>query len=543
MTPEATATGGSWSQLRAMLPRGGLLPEQAWRQRHRLVTWLLVAHTLAIPALMHGAGLAPLRIAVLTAPIAVLAGLAALPFGSRAWRSLTGTVGLLTCSAVLVHISGGVTEAHFHLFVSLAIISLYQEWIPFVAAVAYVLLHHGVVGALDPASVYSHALAVEHPWRWAVIHAAFVAAACAAYVAQWRVHEDLRDDAQLLLESAGEGVLGIDLRGRVAFANPAAAGLLGRPQAHLVGQKATALLPGLELVRRPRHDEPRRVQEFECPLPNGDSLPLECVVTPSVRRGVLRGHVLTMRDLTERRRAEAERLQAQEEKVRQLREVDELKTQFLNTAAHELRTPLMPLSLQVEILKMRLARTERPEDVKALELLGRNFDRLQKLIEDILSVAKLDAGRVTLMRERVELARAVAEAHDTFRPVAEQRGIELRADCPAGVWLDADPLRLNQVLFNLVGNALRYTDGPGKVTVEAKVEGSEAVVHVHDSGRGLTPEQMERLFQPFGQVHDGVAAERAGTGLGLYITRALVELHGGRAWVHSDGPGRGATFS
>jgi PAS domain S-box-containing protein len=504
------------------------------------VLWLLALHVVPIFAYALHRGYAPFQATLAAAAVAGFAVVGAIPMASRTIRAMVGSLGLLACSALLAQLSGGLTELQFHLFVSLAIITLYQEWVPFLGSVIFVLLHHGLVGAFYPEAVYSHPDAAAHPWRYAIVHAGFVAAACGAYTVQWRLNEDLRDDSELLLESAGEGILGIDMDGRIRFANPAALAILGRSGSSLVGQPVAPLFPGLPI---PSGEPVRRQVHEAMAAAEGKTVPVECILTSSVRRGLLRGHVLAFRDITERRMAEAERLRSREEQVQRLREVDEIKTQFLRNAAHELRTPLTPLGLQVELLKMRLGEDPaHKEDAKSLEILGRNFERLQSLIEDMLSVTRLDARKVVLRREPVELVRALHEAHDTFEPLALRQHIRLEVSCEPGLWVHADPMRLNQVLFNLIANALRYTER-GTVRVEALLQGDHACVSVTDTGRGLSAQQIGRLFQPFGQVHDGVAAERVGTGLGLYITRSLVELHGGRIWVDSAGPGQGSRFT
>jgi diguanylate cyclase (GGDEF)-like protein len=179
--------------LRALsaLPQGRLLPEPAWRRRHRGIVVVLWLHVAGLVAMGLGAEY-PLRHVVLdVAAVGVGAVVASVPGPGRRVRSLAAALGLVTASAMLVHFWDGRIEGHFHFFVVIPILALYQDWAPFLFALLYVVVHHGVLGALDPGSVYNHAAAIAHPWRWALIHAAFVLGASAACLVSWRGNEQL----------------------------------------------------------------------------------------------------------------------------------------------------------------------------------------------------------------------------------------------------------------------------------------------------------------------------------------------------------------
>jgi signal transduction histidine kinase len=177
------------SRIRQALPQGHPLPDQLWRRRHRGILALLWFHALACLSfgLSVGEGLA--HSFAHGATIATFAGLASWGRLGRTLRASLASCGLITASAVLVHLSGGYIELHFHCFAMLPIIALYQEWAPFLLAIGYVALHHGLVGTLAPASVYNHPDAWVHPWRWAVVHAGFVLGASVATVVNWRLIE------------------------------------------------------------------------------------------------------------------------------------------------------------------------------------------------------------------------------------------------------------------------------------------------------------------------------------------------------------------
>ena len=185
----AQAPAGGVRMLRRLLPEGGGLAPDVWRARHRGILVLLWAHAVAVPifGLLRGFSL---RYMVLESAIvpatALIAGGGSL---GRAARTAAASAGLLSSSAILVHLSGGVIEMHFHFFVMVAVVALYQAWLPFLAAIAYVLVHHGLMGALDPNSVYNHAAAQNGPWKWAAIHAFFIAGTSATCLVTWRLNE------------------------------------------------------------------------------------------------------------------------------------------------------------------------------------------------------------------------------------------------------------------------------------------------------------------------------------------------------------------
>jgi hypothetical protein len=179
--------------IRRALPEGRTLPEELWTRRHRGILVLLWAHAAFIPLFALGRGLSFMHTALEAAVVPVLALIATSPSFNRRLRSGAASFGLLSASAVLVHLSGGVIEMHFHFFVIVAVVALYQDWICFLAAIAYVLVHHGVLGALDPDSVFNHYAALNHPWKWAAIHAFFIAGISVACLVTWREDENILD--------------------------------------------------------------------------------------------------------------------------------------------------------------------------------------------------------------------------------------------------------------------------------------------------------------------------------------------------------------
>ena len=189
--------GRVWSIVRGSLPRGEPLPPDVWASRHRgFVTFLWVqAIGLAVFGVFRGYDV--IHSMGEGAIVATTAGIASLPSTSRLFRSIVATLGLMSASAILVHLSGGTIEAHFHFFVMVSLITLYQEWAPFLISIGYVVVHHGVIGTIAPESVFNHPAAIQNPLKWALLHGTFVLAASAAGMLIWRRSEDLREREQV----------------------------------------------------------------------------------------------------------------------------------------------------------------------------------------------------------------------------------------------------------------------------------------------------------------------------------------------------------
>ena len=235
-------------------------------------------------------------------------------------------------------------------------------------------------------------------------------------------------------------------------------------------------------------------------------------------------------DVAERKRYEAE-LQAANERL------DRLRNDFLNMAAHELRTPMTPIVMQLQTLA-RAGLGEQQQ--RSLAILERNMNRLNGLVQQLLDVARVQARGVQLERHAVDVGALCREVVDTFDAAARNAGVRLRVEAGERLPFTADGHRLTQVLVNVVSNALRFTPHGGEVAVTATRDGGAILVAVQDTGEGFTAEQREMLFQPFSQAH---GPTRGGSGLGLFIARCIVEAHGGSIDATSPGPGKGSTFT
>jgi signal transduction histidine kinase len=224
-----------------------------------------------------------------------------------------------------------------------------------------------------------------------------------------------------------------------------------------------------------------------------------------------------------------------------LKDADRRKDEFLATLAHELRNPLAPIRNALEI--MRLA-SDRPESVnKARGMMERQVTQMVRLIDDLLDVSRITRGKLQLVTERVELGAIIESAVEISRPQIEKAELTLSVTGPGHeVWLTADRVRLAQVLSNLLNNAAKYTEPGGKVFLVAEQTGSEATIRVRDTGIGIPPELLPRVFELFTQVDRSLNRSQGGLGIGLALVRRLMEMHGGRVTALSEGPGRGAEF-
>jgi PAS domain S-box-containing protein len=255
-------------------------------------------------------------------------------------------------------------------------------------------------------------------------------------------------------------------------------------------------------------------------------------------RGELVGFAKIMRDRTDLKELQ-ETLRSRAEA---LVTADQKKNLFLATLAHELRSPLGAIANAAQVI--RLQTSSQPDLEQPTGVIERQVRHIRRLVDDLLDVARLSAGKVELCKESIDLAAVLRQAVETIRPMAESRKHELLVTTPSTpVHLQADPARLQQVFVNLLSNACKYTDEGGHVWVNATVEGDEAVVRVRDDGMGMSADLLPRVFELFTQ--DDAARQRAqgGLGIGLSLVKSLVSLHGGTVQIRSDGPGKGSEFT
>ncbi|MRD49472.1 response regulator [Caenimonas koreensis DSM 17982] len=236
-------------------------------------------------------------------------------------------------------------------------------------------------------------------------------------------------------------------------------------------------------------------------------------------------------DVTERKRAE-----------QVLMESNRAKDEFIATLAHELRNPLAPIRTGLDILKKDAANG--PPSQRARDTMERQLAHMIRLIDDLLDISRINSGKIRLEKTRTRLSSAIESAVEISRPAMQARGHQLKLALPdSPIELMADPTRLAQALGNLLNNAAKYTPAGGHISMRARQEAGMAVVEVTDDGVGIAPDMLEKIFTLFTQVGRTLDHAQGGLGIGLYLVRSLVTMHGGTVTAASAGTGQGSTFT
>src|SRR4051812_37150244 len=306
--------------LRTALPQGRTLPDDVWRRRHRWMLNLLWAHAVVLPLLGVLRGYGPLHTLGHAVPMVACAVAATHWADRRREAAVLVSIGLLTASAELVHIFNGLIEAHFHFFVMISVLTLYEDWLPFLVAVGYVVLHHGVYGAIEPQGVFDHP---GNPFALAGLHGLFVGAAGIANVVAWRLNEDVRgelrdayDATRMTLDAANEAYVAIDEGGIIVAWNAAAATLFGWEREEAIGRPLTeTIVPerfiedhneGVRRYLESRDDRaPGHRLELAAVARDGREFPVEMTVSAIEAPGGWRFNAF-LHDITDRKLAEAE---------------------------------------------------------------------------------------------------------------------------------------------------------------------------------------------------------------------------------------------
>ena len=368
-----------------------------------------------------------------------------------------------------------------------------------------------------------------------------------------RTEEALREQRewlQVTLHSIGDAVIATDTQGRVTFLNPVAEALTGWTQRDAAGEplehvfqiineytRQTVENPVTKVLREgvivglanhtllvARDATERPIDDSAAPIRDGD--------------GNVLGVVLVFHDVSERRQIEREL----QERTDRLAESDRRKDEFLALLGHELRNPLSPLRNGLDVLELH-----DEHDVELTRqihsMMGRQVNQLVHLVDDLLDVSRVSRGLLKLRPQRVELSEIATRAVETMRPAIDERRHELQIELPdQQVWLMADPVRLEQILCNLLANAVRYTEHGGKIRLRAERDGSWACLRVADNGIGIRPDMLSRIFELFTQADRVANSVHEGLGLGLTLVKSLADLHGGKVEVRSDGLGKGSEF-
>ncbi len=350
---------------------------------------------------------------------------------------------------------------------------------------------------------------------------------------------------QVTFDALSDGVAVLDAEGVIVRYNRAFRDLLADGDGDPAGR---ALASGLDgepghagdtLFARMRGSGQRETAEVGH---RGRSL--RVAVDPVQHAGLVVGAVCTVADITDRKRVDEERVRllTREQAARAAAEAaNRSKEEFIAMLAHELRHPLAPIRMAMRTLRDPAQRD--PDVRRATEVIERQSRHLARLLDDLLDAARLTREKIELRRTATTLQSVVAEALEATRELIDARAHAVTVSLPAPpVWLDADPTRLAQVVGNLLNNAAKYTPPGGRIAVGGATEGGEAVLRVRDSGIGIPPETLPRIFDLFAQGDRTLAHSEGGLGLGLTLARMLVHLHGGTLTAASDGAGRGSEF-
>jgi signal transduction histidine kinase/ActR/RegA family two-component response regulator len=311
-----------------------------------------------------------------------------------------------------------------------------------------------------------------------------------------------------------------------------------------VGQSIRRIIPADrqqeedEVLSRIRRGE--RVEHYETVRrrKDGTFLPVSLTVSPIRRQdGTVVGASKIARDISERERAERER----ERLLTIARDASRLKDEFLATLSHELRTPLNAIVGYVRMMQLEMLTGEKR--TRAMDTVARNVTALTQIVEDVVDVSRIISGKIRLDVQAVDLPPVIQNAVDTVRPAADVKGVRLVTIVdPRAAPVSGDPERLQQILWNVLSNAVKFTERGGQVQVRLERVNSHLEITVSDTGVGIPAGFLPHVFDRFRQADAGMDRSHSGLGIGLAIARHLVELQGGRIFAESDGPGRGATF-
>lgn len=329
--------------------------------------------------------------------------------------------------------------------------------------------------------------------------------------------------SRLLLESAGDGIYGLDLDGRTTFVNPAAANMLGYEAIELIGQSMHEIIQhsyddgalynytDSPIYAAISEGDIQRVSNEVMFRKDGSSFPVEYTVTPIRKNDEIAGAVVTFNDITQRKK------------------VEHIKNEFISTVSHELRTPLTSVRGSLGLLAGG-AGGDLPEQAKTLvNIANKNTERLLLLINDILDIEKIESGKMAYHYKLLELNTFLEAAVQANYAYGEQFGVSfVVAECPDTVSIYADEDRLMQVMNNLLSNAAKFSPHGAQVDISAVKRGNKIRISVTDSGKGIPQSFHKHIFEKFAQADASDTRTLGGTGLGLSISKAIIQQHGGR---------------
>jgi PAS domain S-box-containing protein len=562
--PAATAPvsdpPGLLRRLRHTLPDGNSLPDGLWQRRHIAILSLLWLHfpALTLFALFKGNGVPhSLFEGSVVGVLAATATLAGRHTRNRHILSTLVALGLLTSSAIVVHLSGGVIEAHFHYFVMMSVLLLYEDWLPYATAFAYVVVHHGTVGVLSAANVYNHPSAIAHPWRWAAIHGLFITAASIANIANWRLNETARHQARaasdrarlsevrfaVAFDNAPIGVALASPDGRWLHVNHSLERITGYTKGELLAMDFQSithpddLAADLEALGRVLEGEiETHVTEKRFVHASGDVIWVQLDVT-LVRDvgGEPSYFIAQIQDISNRRQLE--------EQLRQSQKMDAV-GRLAGGVAHDFNNLLTVITGYSELALQRGG-----DDVEEeLEEIKSAAARASSLTQQLLSFSRQEVVQSGVL----DLNEIVAEIETMLhRLIGDDVTLVVKLD-PAVGPVVADSGQLEQVILNLAVNGRDAMPDGGALRIETaavrldqaidgehgRIEpGSYVILTVTDDGAGMDTQTQARVFEPFFTTKE----LGKGTGLGLSTVYGILEQSGGHVRV-TTAPGEGTSF-
>jgi PAS domain S-box-containing protein len=381
------------------------------------------------------------------------------------------------------------------------------------------------------------------------------------------LHPDIKAERRFreLLEAAPDAIIEVDRQGRIVLMNAVAEKMFGYARNELLGQSMDLLVPDRFRATHSQHRQNYLARpqvrpmgsglELNAQRKDGSRFPVEISLSPVQSEEGFRVTAI-IRDVTERKRAE-EQIRAMNERFtaeltatnqqleirnREVERANRLKSEFLASMSHELRTPLHTIIGFSELLREEMEGSLNDKQKRFLGHIHQDALHLLELINDILDLSKIEAGRLELRHEEFDAAQALAEVLASIRPLAITKALTVEERVPEGIRLHADRVRYKEVLYNLLSNAVKFTPNGGRIWVEGTIDGGFARIAVNDTGIGLPVEEHETIFNKFYQAAATTKGVREGTGLGLAITKRLVEQHGGHIWIESE-VGKGSCFT
>lgn len=351
----------------------------------------------------------------------------------------------------------------------------------------------------------------------------------------FRRQQEQATERQAILTSIADGVVVNGVDGEIIMVNPAAERILGLSRKDLIGRQVYELFSGFSpagereavsaLETLLESSAPEVTKTFKMNLESDDHI-IRAILSPVLTdRNDFLGVVTVFRDITKEV------------------EADRAKSEFVSTVSHELRTPMTAIKGYTDLLHAGAAGSLNAEQRRFLSTIKSNTDRLTSLINDLLDISRIETGRVRFELQAVQLGEVIADVVNALATQAESKSLNLTYEVAGGLpEVMGDRDRLNQVLTNLIGNALHYTPEGGEIEVRAYPVEKAVRVDVQDTGIGVPPEDIGHIFERFYRSEHPVVQETRGTGLGLSIVKMFVEMHGGRIWVESQ-VGKGSTFT